>query len=136
LKEQLHPHNYIASSVLSGRGVLIPIELFKKIGLYDQMLFPHYGADIDFSIRASKAGYKLLVSLNAIVYSHVKSTGFSIKNKSLPFFLRIKEGFFSIKSPNNFKIRYNLAIKHSPLKIIYFVLDTIRIISSSFKKSN
>jgi FkbM family methyltransferase len=37
--------------------VMIPKRLFDEIGLLDEIFSPGYGEDIDFSIRASKAGY-------------------------------------------------------------------------------
>lgn len=48
--------------VLPGRGTLIPIEVFQKIGLYDFKRLPHYGADYEFSRRANMYGYKLLIN--------------------------------------------------------------------------
>lgn len=53
---------------LSGRGTLVPIPVFRKIGLFRKIL-SHYAADYDFFIRAKKAGFKLLMSHEAVVFS-------------------------------------------------------------------
>lgn len=63
----------LESKWLTGMGVLIPIETFKKIGLYDQKSFPQYFADADFSLRAAQAGYRLLVAPKAILYNDASS---------------------------------------------------------------
>lgn len=126
---------FFVSDMLPGRGVLIPVTVLKKIGLYNETHFPHYGADLDFSIRAKKAGHRLLVSTQAIVYSHVNLTG-SNNQKHPPFFLRrILKIFSSRKSPNNIRVRYFLAVKHSPIKIFHFVFDVVRITISSLRNN-
>lgn len=124
----------IESDMLPGRGVLIPVELIKIIGLYDTVKFPHYGADLDYSLKIKKAGYKLLISIESVVKSHIKETGIQINDKEQPFFKRLKEGYLSIKSPNNLKTRYHLAMNHSPIKVIHFFLDITRIFYSSYFK--
>src|SRR5689334_12897741 len=47
--------------VLPGRGTLVPIEVFQRIGTFDRRRLPHYGADYEFSIRAKRAGFTLAV---------------------------------------------------------------------------
>lgn len=61
--------------VLSGRGTLIPVEVFRKIGTFNEARLPHYGADYEFSIRARRAGFKLLVSHRAKVRGKLEITG-------------------------------------------------------------
>ena len=50
-----------------GRGVLIPIECFREIGLVDKHAFPHYWADHDFHYRAMEAGYRYFIASKAVV---------------------------------------------------------------------
>lgn len=94
----------LASDWLSGMGVLIPSEVFEKIGLYNTKDFPQYFGDSDFSLRAKEAGYKLLVSGDAVVESDVKSAWLhrQIKNPHLGMF---KDLFISIRSPYQVKSR-------------------------------
>lgn len=63
------------SIVLPGRGLSIPVNVFKKIGYFDEKRFPQYKADYDFVLRANKKGIKTLISWDSIIYSHVKTTG-------------------------------------------------------------
>ncbi len=61
--------------VLPGRGTLVPVEVFRRIGTFDQRRLPHYGADYEFSIRARRAGFRLAVSHRARVYANLRITG-------------------------------------------------------------
>lgn len=124
----------LSSDMLPGRGTLIPIKVFSEIGLYDSKNFPQYAADEDFSLRAIRNGWKLLVPTQAYVMSHIHEMGADID--SARFSLRYyKYLFFSIKSPLNLRIRYRWAMKNSPLKFFYFILDCLRIGASVSLKS-
>lgn len=127
--------DFIESDLLPGRGMLIPMEVFAKIGLFDNDLFPHYASDFDFSHMARKAGYKLIISPKAIVRSMVKETGLrfdklSTAKPSLKFLYLTQT---SIKSPLNIKTRFNWAKKHTILSPGYFLIDTTRILLSYFR---
>lgn len=52
-----------------GRGVLIPAQCFREIGLVDSQAFPHYWADHDFHYRAMKAGYQYFIASKAVVWN-------------------------------------------------------------------
>ena len=72
--------NYLSSEIYEtseahGRAVLIPSHIFKKVGLYNQELFPHYGADTDFSFRVWNAGYSVLINPQIKVLLYTSNTG-------------------------------------------------------------
>ena len=118
---------YYYSDLLPGRGTLIPVSAFKEVGFFDEVNFPHYGADEDFSLRCKRNGYALLVSKKAIVKSVVEATGLNkISNQSLLKYL--KDVLNSIKSPLNLKRRWLWAKRHSPFPLLYFFFDVIRIL--------
>jgi GT2 family glycosyltransferase len=52
-----------------GRGVLIPAQCFREIGVVDSQAFPHYWADHDFHYRAMKAGYRYFIATRAVVWN-------------------------------------------------------------------
>ena len=54
---------------LSGRGVLFPIKSIIDSKGFRPLVLPHYFADYELSIRVKNKGYKLVTSLNSIVYS-------------------------------------------------------------------
>jgi GT2 family glycosyltransferase len=110
--------NEYVTHFLPGRGTLIPIKVFKKIGLYDEKL-PHYGSDFEFAYRARKNHYNLIVSYDSKVFSFTKNTGLnnSINSMSFKDYLR---SFFNIKSPSNLYFRAIFIYKCFPKK--YFIL--------------
>jgi GT2 family glycosyltransferase len=61
--------------VLPGRGTLVPVEVFRRVGTFNRRRLPHYGADYEFSVRARRAGFKLAVSHRAAVYAKLRITG-------------------------------------------------------------
>jgi GT2 family glycosyltransferase len=114
--------------VLSGRGTLIPVEVFQKIGLYNFKRLPHYGADYEFSHRANIKGYRLLINYEAVVISDVHSNGINTENWNLSW-LEFAKLFFSKRSPCNIGCRWNFARLSSPkhLLLTFFIFDIGRL---------
>lgn len=98
---------------LSGKGVLIPANIFHKVGLYSEQMLPHYHADTEFSIRASKAGYRLFLSYDAKLYSHYQETGLTSMSSKKLTLREFLYGFKSIKSTRHYSSIKNRA------KLIY-----------------
>jgi len=120
--------------VLPGRGTLIPIEIFKKIGLYNDAQLPQYGADYEFSVRAKKAGYSLFINYEAIVISNPEATGLNNGARMLRWREYLKS-FFSIRSPNNLYYRWHFSRLCCPgvKGFLFYILDTIRVILGSLR---
>lgn len=101
-------------NVLPGRGTLIPIEVFRKLGNYNKDKFPHYIADYEFAMRAFNAGFKLVVSYRSVIYARTDITTISIRD-GRPFTLReAYTQFFSIKSDHNIMDHMNFVRLHCP----------------------
>lgn len=62
---------------LPGKGTLVPVSVFKKIGNFNFRLLPHYIADYEFFCRAKKAGFKLVICSKSILYNFREMTGSS-----------------------------------------------------------
>jgi GT2 family glycosyltransferase len=134
------------ADTLQTKGTLIPVEVFKRIGMFDQKHFPHYASDYEFFIRAKRAGFKLLVA-NTKIYCDSKRTGISDDGKTLKI-IDLIDLAFSKKSqinvidhlnlirfccPKEYKFNnYWIIIK----KIIYFVSRTypLSIVHNLLKK--
>jgi len=52
-----------------GRGLLIPVEIIRVIGLVNAKIFPHYMGDVEFTARIKDYNYDLRVAWSAPVYS-------------------------------------------------------------------
>ena len=128
-------HGAKAVPKLCGKGVLIPVKVFKKIGLYDQKSFLQYAADEDFSIRAAKAGYELLINFDGRVYSDYSATGLGTRH-STPKLKEFLKSLFSKKSPNNLIIKWRFTFRHCPVYLIpqHLVLDVVRTVGGFFKR--
>lgn len=110
--------------ILTGRCLLHPIEIFERIGNYDCQNFNHYGADDEFSLRAKKNNYSVILCPDSKVF--LKPNKLTIKNDfSLKYFIYI---FFDKKSSSNIFNKYKLTIKHAPIhaKVTFFILAVIK----------
>ncbi len=115
-------------SQLTGRGMLAPVSAFREIGLYDAAHFPHRG-DTEWPVRASRQGYRLIVTYDAVVKSHVDKT-FGPDVQAVYHLRDIRRYFFDFRSSFWIKFRFYFALKTatSPLQFLsYFSWDLLRI---------
>jgi len=93
-RSRLRNRNYRPHTVdaLSGRGSLYPVSAFQVVGCMKPLFLPHYLADYELSFRVRKAGYKLLVSEDAVVFS---GENFGNSYSATNFWRRL----FEIRSP-------------------------------------
>lgn len=81
--EPLLKHDAIEMDALSGRGTLYPVKILKKTKSVRYRLLPHYWADYELSVRAKNRGAKLLVALDAPVWTENDVSGISLSNSNL-----------------------------------------------------
>lgn len=110
-------------NVLQGRGLLIPVEIFKKIGNFNKKKFPHYIADYEFTMRAYNSGIKLILSYKSVIYKksdleekyfykNPLKNYFSLREAYIHFFSRKSMGniidhlnFIRLQCPSQYKYR-------------------------------
>jgi N-acetylglucosaminyl-diphospho-decaprenol L-rhamnosyltransferase len=116
-------------SFLTGWGTLIPISVFRDVGLYDDKHFQQCG-DIELPVRAKNAGYHVVVSYAPIVKIHTDPLDGG-KNACSCYSLRdLSKYFFDIKSNFRLKYRFFFSLKtaRNPLAFVSFLLfDFVRI---------
>jgi len=67
----LHP-----SVALPGRGVLIPVSILKRYGLFDELKLPQYGADFSYITNLYKRhGIVSYISWDAQIFGYTELTG-------------------------------------------------------------
>lgn len=119
---------YFSVDQLTGRGILVPVRVFRDVGLYDTEHFRHRG-DTEFPVRANRAGYELLVYYGACVRSHVDLT--HVSERSARYRLAdFRRYFFDFRSSGWIKFRFYFALKTatSPLQFIAFLTcDLVRV---------
>jgi GT2 family glycosyltransferase len=75
---------------MNGNLVLLPIEIARAVGNLDPV-YEHAAGDIDYALRARKAGYRLFVAPGFVGHcSHNPRAG-SFLDRSLPFAERWKK---------------------------------------------
>lgn len=122
---------------LNGRGALIPVSAFEKIGFYDENLM-QYGSDDEFAMRARKSGINVFISWNVYVYNHLMQTdeGKAFRQDS---FVKFLKSFFSPYSVNSFKKFSYYYKKHGykwllPVYLFYVFLGTLKAYFIKYKK--
>jgi GT2 family glycosyltransferase len=92
--------NNISSDFISGCAMLIRAEVFKKIGLLDEDFFL-YWEDADFSVRAKRAGFGLLV----VADSHIRHFEKSEENRKNKIYWLVLSGllFFQKNTPQKLR---------------------------------
>ena len=106
--------------ILGGRGVIIPANVFKRIGVFNEVDLPHYGADHDFYLRCRKQGVPLYVAFDSIVYIDNSRTSIAARFREMTF-SEFYQTLFSRRSHRNLRDLTMLFKKHYPIKGLYFV---------------
>jgi GT2 family glycosyltransferase len=76
--------------LLTGCGALVPVECYRKVGLYDERMCPQYHGDAEYTLRAARHGWRILVDLRAVVYNDVPNTCLvkDLRQKRSPWYWR------------------------------------------------
>jgi len=108
-------------NVAPARCLLIPVKVFKVIGFFDSLNFPQAVADFDFTSRAYKDGFKVLVCHSARIKIYPLDSGSVdiILNKSIKnYFLHL----FGRKGLGNLKWFIIFAYKNAPRRYLFTFL--------------
>ncbi|MDP9052697.1 MAG: glycosyltransferase [Acidobacteriota bacterium] len=114
------------SDYVTGRGVIVPMEVFHTAGNYDAS-YRQYG-DPEFARRAARAGYELLVAYDVPVVSYDKGRNL---NETESYFLSdLKTYYFGILSSARLGTRWKNAMDMTDSLIqglVFFCCDVVRI---------
>ena len=113
----IHP-----SVVLSGRGILYPVEVILKYGMYDEKLV-QYKSETDYTFTACKSGVPVFISFNAPVYECISLTSKGAVYNN-PSFVKFWKSLFNDYSINSIRMTFYFSRKHKGLfwgTIISFV---------------
>lgn len=84
---------------LAGMGTLIHSSVYKKIGMLDAKNFPQYHGDSDFTFKAKKCGYNIIVYPELKIYNDKRQSGLQ-HDESLK---QLLNSLVSIRSNYNIK---------------------------------
>lgn len=96
-----------------GRGLLIPVEVFEKAGMFEENKLPHYGADYDFTFQAAKHGFKIYCNFDAILYSYPDESG-DHEHKKVKTLKNFYNHLFGIRGGGNLKVWTWYTLRNCP----------------------
>lgn len=98
-KNEFSEDNFNIVDYVPGSFMLIPTEVFKKVGLIDNDYYL-YGEDTDFSLRAWKEGYVSMVDKNLYIYHKVSATTTSKELSKIKVYYQARNVWFLLKKRN------------------------------------
>jgi GT2 family glycosyltransferase len=117
---------------LTGMGTIISKKVIEKIGYWDNVNFPQYHGDSDFTYRAKKAGFSIIVHPWLKIYNNIKNSGIEHQGS----FKQLLQLFTSIRSKSNLSKNLRFYRLHAttiraflPLFWLYF-----RVVGGFYKK--
>lgn len=117
-------HSEGSLDFLSGCCLVVKREVFEKIGLFDERYFLYY-EDVDFSLRARGAGFKLLTEPKSRVFHKVSySSNGSASPKAV--YYTVRNNLFLIKRFAEFPIKIT--------SYLYVFILSVKIILWRFNK--
>jgi GT2 family glycosyltransferase len=116
---------------LTGMGTIVPKEVVERIGYWDDVNFPQYHGDGDFTYRAKLAGYKILVYPSLKMYNHVGNSGVTHEGS----FKKLIRLLTDIRSKTNLKknLKFYRLYAKSPRAYLPLVWLYIQIFGGFFK---
>ena len=90
-------------------------QLIFDAGNYNSSWLPHYGGDFEFTYRAKKFGYKVVLDPKKRVYIDEKQTGLNSRFIKLTFKDRLKS-LFVIRSSSNLLTAVKFSILVAPVR--------------------
>jgi GT2 family glycosyltransferase len=120
------------SAYLTGRAVLVSVEVFRSVGNFD----PRYqqNGDPEFTRRAARAGYELLVAYDVPVLSYKK--GDNLNEAELYTLSDLKQYYFSVLSATRLSTRWRDAklMTNSRMQALVFAAFSFIRITGHFLK--
>ncbi|MEI7817059.1 MAG: glycosyltransferase family 2 protein [Desulfuromonadales bacterium] len=117
---------------LHGSATVIPAAAFLELGLFDNENCPQYHGDAEFTLRAKRSGYRLIVEPQSIVYHRTKISAGTRSLNSDNITSLVKD----ICSPFYFKANYKIYRDYCPYRPyhLFLVVRYVRLLYSLFRR--
>ncbi len=103
--------------LLSGRGTLVPVFMVRQAGNVNGTRFPHYIADCEFFARLKRNGFRLGVTCEAVIRSHVDVTGLSTHHLNILTLGQVWRALVSKRSMDNVKNHWRFIEDSAPASL-------------------
>lgn len=114
------PELIATKMVVGGRGAIVPVDVFEQVGLFDEEVFPHYGADHDFYMRCRAKGVDLFIATRASVELDDTRTSVA-RNLGAMSWLQFRDSLRNSRSHRNVATLVALFKRHYPVRLLYFI---------------
>lgn len=121
---------------VSGCGTLVPLAVYRRVGLYDERRLPHYAADYEFSVRAGRAGVPVCVDYAVTVATRLDTTGVHAKVGRGVRPADVVASLWSRRSANGIPQRLRFALAACPRHLLplYVPADTLRVVAGTVRR--
>lgn len=112
---------------LPARGLWVPAEVFRTVGLFDASRLPHYCGDQDLTARAARKGFNVMVNCDAVLYCHAELSGGDQIRHSYSW-ANYRAHLFGRLGGGNLKYFTIFAFRHCPRQylLVYWPLGCLR----------
>jgi GT2 family glycosyltransferase len=116
---------------LTGMGTVIPRTIIEKLGYWDNVNFPLYHGDSDFTYRAKLNGYQVIVHSELKIFNSVENSGLEHSGS----FRKLLKIMTDIRSKSNFKrnLKFYRLYAKSYRAFLYFYWKYVCIVGGFFK---
>jgi len=126
-KAKLIPTKLIAG----GKGTIIPVNIFKRLGMFDEANLPHYYADHDFYLRCRREGIPLFIAADTSVYVDRTRTTLA-SNLADMTFGQFLQTLIDRRSHRNLRDLTALFKRHYPIKGLHHIGVTLNLLRYFF----
>lgn len=123
-------HNGLVPTItLVTRGMITSPVVYKALNFLDESMI-QYGSDEDFGLRAHKAGYKLFINYDALIFENEKLTGKGNPRIEKSFFAFTRQ-FFNPYSKISLKKTVLIIWRHGyklllPITLLYIIAGSYK----------
>ena len=101
--------------MLHGMCTLFPMKVFDRVGLFDEINFPQSFADDDLVFKAARAGFSLMIALDAVVLNDRTKTGINPYDRRLGAhgilqLLTSRKSYFQLNARSRFLWRHRRSL--------------------------
>jgi GT2 family glycosyltransferase len=116
---------------LTGMGTLVPANVIHKIGYWDEVNFPQYHGDTEFSYRAKQNGCKNIVDPRLVIWNDIENTGLN-HGGSFSQLLRMTKDKRSLYNLN-VNLKFHRIYAKSPFAYVYLIKIYFKLFAGFFK---
>jgi GT2 family glycosyltransferase len=120
-------HGLHQVTLLPGRGLLVPCDVFNRVGFFDAQRFPQGMADYDFTLRAARAGYGTLCNCDARLLIYPEESG-DVRFRRTRSIRNYYSHLFGKKGGGNLGIFWKFAFRNCPRNVLvpFLVVGVLR----------